>query len=70
MPQVAAEFDLSGIFIHMAQLAGLRNIKQFKVRTVPDDVLEQQVDAGNSIPVKSRSNPNEPKQVGRVGPTG
>lgn len=70
MPQVAAEFDLSGIFIHMAQLAGLRNIKQFKVRTVPDDVLEQQVDAGNSIPIKKpRANPNEPKQVGRLGPT-
>ncbi len=50
MPQLAAGFDLAGIFSWMAQLAGLKNINQFKVQVQPDAVIAAQAQAGNLVP--------------------
>jgi hypothetical protein len=36
----------------VAQLAGIRNINQFKVQVVPDAVLAAQMGAGNVIPLR------------------
>ncbi|MGC8807872.1 MAG: portal protein [Thiomonas sp.] len=45
MPQIASQYDIAGIFSWMAQLAGLKNITQFRVMS--DQALAQQVAAGN-----------------------
>lgn len=50
-PQVAMGFDWVKIFSWVGTLAGLKNINQFKVQTVPDGSLDQQVQAGNVIPM-------------------
>lgn len=51
-PQVAMSYDWSRIFAWTAQLAGLRNINQFKVQVVPDQMLQGQAAAGNVIPMR------------------
>jgi hypothetical protein len=48
MPQIAMQYDIGGIFSWMAQLAGLKNITQFKIQ--PDQQVAQQVQAGNLVP--------------------
>lgn len=50
-PQVAMGFDWVKIFSWVGTLAGLKNINQFKIQTVPDGSLDQQVQAGNVIPM-------------------
>jgi hypothetical protein len=50
MPQLAMQYDLGGIFGWMAQLAGLKNITQFKVQVTPDQVAMAQAAAGNIKP--------------------
>jgi len=39
MPAIGQRYDVGGIFEWMAQLAGLKNIKQFRIQVVPDDRL-------------------------------
>lgn len=50
LPQVMAQFDMTKIFAFVAQLAGLKNINQFKIQVVPDAMMQDQLQAGNSIP--------------------
>lgn len=50
IPQIAAQYDLGGIFIHLAQLAGLKNVTQFRVQ--PDQMVAQQAQAGNIVPMR------------------
>lgn len=49
MPQIAMAYDLGGIFSWMAQLAGLKNITQFKLKpqVLPDEEVARQAAAGN-----------------------
>lgn len=47
MPQIAANYDIAGIFSWMAQLAGLKNITQFRVAS--DAAVAEQVQAGNLV---------------------
>jgi hypothetical protein len=52
MPNIAQQYDMGGIFGWMAQLAGLKNIKQFKVQVAPPGMdLAGQAQQGNMIPV-------------------
>ena len=51
-PQLMMQFDIGKVFTHVAQLAGIRNINQFKVQVVPDAVLAAQMGAGNVIPLR------------------
>ena len=51
-PQLMTQFDIGKVFTHVAQLAGIRNINQFKVQVVPDAVLAAQAGAGNVIPLR------------------
>jgi len=51
-PQVAMQYDWARIFAWVANLAGLKNINQFKVQMVPDQMLQQQADQGNVIPIR------------------
>ena len=53
-PQVAMQYDWSRIFAWVAQLAGLKNINQFKIQVTPDQMLQQQATAGNVIPMPQK----------------
>jgi hypothetical protein len=50
-PELAAQFDMGGIFTWMAQLAGLKNIKKFRVQAVPNQQALMMAQAGNIIPM-------------------
>lgn len=50
MPQLAMQYDLAGIFSWMAQLAGLKNVTQFKIKVQPDAMIAAQMQAGNIVP--------------------
>lgn len=72
MPEIAGQYDLGRIFGWVAQLAGLKNIHQFRVQAQPEDVLQQQAAAGNVVPISPQGGdldavPTSP--VGQVGPT-
>lgn len=51
VPQIGMGYDWQGIFQWVAQLAGLKNISQFKVQIQPDAMLAAQAQAGNSVPM-------------------
>ncbi len=53
-PQIAMGYDWMRIFGWSAQLAGLRNINQFRLQVVPDQMLQGQAQAGNVIPMPQR----------------
>jgi|ETNmetMinimDraft_26_1059896.scaffolds.fasta_scaffold13864_2 hypothetical protein len=71
-PQVLARYDVSRIFGWVAQLAGLKNINQFRIDVVPDAQAQQQAQQGNVVPIAS-GGPDSTRvpagQVGQVGPT-
>jgi hypothetical protein len=51
-PQVAMSYDWARIFAWVAQLAGLKNINNFKIQMMPDEQLAMQAQAGNVIPLR------------------
>jgi hypothetical protein len=51
IPQIGLQYDLARIFQWVAQLAGLKNISQFKIQVAPDQLLQMQAQAGNVIPL-------------------
>jgi hypothetical protein len=71
VPEIGMGYDLSRIFAWVSQLAGLKNINQFKVQINPMQQLAQGVQAGNLVPLPTGGgNPNEPKQIPNIGATG
>lgn len=50
-PQVGAEYKIGDIFAWVAQLGGLKNIKQFKINTMDPGYLQQQAQQGNIVPM-------------------
>lgn len=52
-PILQQQFDVSKIFTYVAQIAGCRNINQFRVQIVPDGQMQQQTQAGNVIPLRA-----------------
>jgi len=51
LPQIAMQYDMGRIFAFVAQLAGLKNINQFKINVVPNGAMANGVQAGNVIPI-------------------
>ena len=51
MPQIAQRYDLAKIFAYTAELAGLKNIEQFRIDIKPDAVLQDAAERGNAIPL-------------------
>lgn len=51
MPDVALQYDFARMFEWVAQLAGMKNITQFKVQVAPDQALLQQAKLGNMVPL-------------------
>lgn len=56
-PQLLQQMDIAKVFTHIAQLAGIRNINQFRIQVVPDQQLQQQAQAGNVIPLRPGAPP-------------
>lgn len=73
-PELMAQYDMGRIFAWVAQLAGLKNIDQFRIQVVPDAQAQAAAQAGNVIPIPGSpapgSNPYEPGQIAGLGPTG
>lgn len=63
MPDVALQYDFARMFEWVAQLAGMKNITQFKIQAVPDQMLLQQLKMGNVVPLGG----GRPKQKGPSG---
>ena len=77
MPEIAQAYDLGKIFEWMAQLAGLKNISEFRldVQVVPDAMAEAGAQADNLVPIGNRAERDltrvpEPGQVPGMGTTG
>lgn len=71
VPQVMMQYDIAKIFAWVASLAGIKNMAQF--RLMPDQAVQQQVAAGNVVPIQTamkEANLNEPGQVPGMGATG
>jgi hypothetical protein len=51
-PQLMASYDMGKIFEWVAQLAGLKNLNQFKIQVAPNQLLAQQAAQGNVVPMK------------------
>jgi hypothetical protein len=49
---LAQQYNFGGLFEWVAQMAGMKGIKQFRIEAVPDDVLAQQAMEGNVVPLK------------------
>lgn len=73
-PELMMKYDLSRIFGWVAKLAGLKNIDQFRVKMVPDEMAATQAQAGNVVPLGSgreRDLTRVPTgQVSGMGPAG
>lgn len=72
-PQILMQYDVAKIFAWVANLAGIKNMAQF--RLVPDEQLLAQAQAGNVVPLRQAGSPtntnlNEPRQSPLAGPTG
>lgn len=75
MPELMMQFDWAKMFTWIAQLAGLKNINQFKIQLTPDQVLAAQTQAGNVVPMRggrqpgaNRSAPAQPTPAGASSP--
>lgn len=54
MPQIAMGYDIAGIFSWMAQLAGLKNITQYRLNIAPDAALAMEAQKGNMVPANGK----------------
>ena len=57
MPQIMVQYDMGKIFAWVSQLAGLKNVEQFRVQVAPNEVLEAQAQAGNVVPIAGGPGP-------------
>lgn len=71
-PAIMQSYDMPKIFAFVAQLAGLKNITQFRVQAVPDAVMQARAQSGQSVPLENVApgNPSEPGQIPGMGATG
>ena len=76
IPVIGQQYDLGRVFGWVAQLAGLKNINQFKIQITPDQQIAQDAQSGNVVPIAPGSPPAAQQtpapsgQVSQVGPTG
>lgn len=71
IPGILESYDVGRIFAWVAQLTGLKNINQFKVQVVPDEMAAQGAQAGNLVNMaEARGGPaGPPVQVSGMGDT-
>jgi hypothetical protein len=66
MPHVMATYDIAKIFGFVASLAGLKNISQFRVEVVPDELAQQNAQSGNSVPLAGTTDLNRAGLSGQI----
>ena len=78
-PEITAQYDLGRIFGWVAQLAGLKNINQFKIQQLDPEEIYRAKNAGNIVPLGGEnaggsSGPDQTKVptggISNVGPAG
>lgn len=52
IPEIAMQYDLGKVFAWVAQLAGLKNIRQFKLKMMDPAALAAAAAAGNVVPMR------------------
>lgn len=81
MPEIGLQYDLGRMFAWIAQLAGMKNINQFKLQpqmqVLPDEQLALEADRGNVVPMPGAVDPamamqnmartSEPTQMAGMG---
>lgn len=74
MPFIAQKYDMAKMFGWMVQLAGVKNIKQFEVQVVPDQMMPGMIQQGNMVPMSETAGDldavPEPGQIPGMGATG
>lgn len=55
IPSLMMQYDLGRIFSHVAMLAGVKDVDRFRLNVAPDQVLQNQMEMGNVIPLGGRS---------------
>ena len=50
-PEIMQRYDMGRIFEWVAQLAGLKNVNQFRIQLTPDEQLMMQAQQGNVVPL-------------------
>ena len=73
LPELAQRYDIGRIFEWVAQLAGLKNIRQFRTQILPDEQLANEANRGNVVPLAAGGDPetvSEPGQISGLGTTG
>lgn len=67
-PAMAGQFDIARIFMWVAQLGGLRNVQSFRLQATDPMALQQQVAAGNVVPItQGERNPDNLRQLSGMG---
>ncbi len=69
LPSLMMQYDLGAIFGYVAQLAGIKNLSQFKLQVTPDDVLKAQLQMGNVVPLGGAGGGGRQPGAGRGGPS-
>lgn len=70
MPEVMQQYDMAEVFAWVAQLGGLKNIKQFRVNVVPDGAIGSGVQIGGQNGPGRGAVPGGAPGVGGVGAAG
>lgn len=72
MPQIMQQFDIGRIFMYVAQLGGLKSIRQFRVQVAQPGQTPEQAVGGSVIPLRpgDMSRMPEPGQIPGLGATG
>lgn len=72
MPQIMQEFDMSRLFMHIAQLGGLKGLRQFRVQIMQPGQTPEQAAGGSVIPLRPQDMTRvlEPGQLPGMGATG
>ena len=63
VPQLAMQFDMPSMLMHVMKMQGERNIDRFKINVNPLQQLQAQAQAGNVVPLQGAGGP--PRGTGR-----
>lgn len=69
-PQIMQTYDVARIFAWVAQLAGMKNLNQFRLQVQDPNMLARQAQAGNIVPTsQAMGELTEPQQIPGMGQT-
>lgn len=57
IPQLAGQYDFLAAINHLGDLVGVHNLDRFRVKIAPNEVVQNQAQAGNIVPIKGEQTP-------------